>query len=111
MPFHRNVFFDGAFFASSRSRIPVQDAEACLFKKEVGHVVVKAMLWIRCTVPPVMGIRIDGLTDQVAFPDRPSPKQYIPLVWTRDPLHNQIVFRSSGCGKGSRLGMIPNWTG
>ena len=47
MPFPRNVFFDGAFFASSRSRIPVQDAEACLFKKEVGHVVVKAMLWIR----------------------------------------------------------------
>ena len=32
VPFHRNVFFDGAFFASSRSRIPVQNAEACLLK-------------------------------------------------------------------------------
>ena len=30
VPFHRNVFFDGAFFASSR--IPVQNAEACLLK-------------------------------------------------------------------------------
>ena len=59
VPFHRNVFFDGAFFASSRSRIPVQNAAACLLKKTVGHVVVKAILWIRLTVPPVMGIRID----------------------------------------------------
>ena len=32
VPFPRNVFPDGAFFASSRSRIPVQNAEACLLK-------------------------------------------------------------------------------
>ena len=31
-PFLRNVFFDGAFFAPSRSRNPVQNAEACLLK-------------------------------------------------------------------------------
>ena len=50
-------------------------------------------------MPPVMGIRIDGLTDQVAFPDRPSPKQYIHLVWTRDPLQNQRVYPRQGAAR------------
>ena len=43
--FLRDVFFDGAFFASSRSRVPVQNAEECLLKKLVGHIVVSAILW------------------------------------------------------------------
>ena len=46
VPFPRDVFFDGAFFASSRSRVPVQNAEACLLKQLVWHVVVRAILWI-----------------------------------------------------------------
>ena len=32
VPFPRNVFFNGTFSASSRSRIPAQDAEACLLE-------------------------------------------------------------------------------
>ena len=32
VPFPRNVFFNGTFSASSRSRIPAQDAEASLHK-------------------------------------------------------------------------------
>ena len=32
VPFPRNVFFNGTFCASSRSRIPAQDAEACLLE-------------------------------------------------------------------------------
>ena len=46
VPFHRDVVFDGAFFASSRSSVPVQNAEACLLKQTVGHIVDKAILWI-----------------------------------------------------------------
>ena len=46
VPLPRDVFFDGAFFASSKSRAPVQNAEACLLKQPVGHIVVKAILWI-----------------------------------------------------------------
>ena len=30
--FPRNVFFNGTFCASSRSRIPAQDAEACVLE-------------------------------------------------------------------------------
>ena len=33
VPFPRNVFFDGAFFSSPRSMIPVQNAEACSSKR------------------------------------------------------------------------------
>ena len=44
VPFHRNVFFNGTFSASSRSRIPAQYAEACLLKQTVGHVVVETVL-------------------------------------------------------------------
>ena len=46
VPFLRDVLFDGAFFASSSSRVPVQNAEACLLKQMVGHIVDKAILWI-----------------------------------------------------------------
>ena len=46
VPFLRDVFFGGAFFASSRSRVPVQNAEACLLKQPDGHIVVEAILWI-----------------------------------------------------------------
>ena len=46
VPFHRDVFFDGTFFASSRSRIPAQNAEARLLTQATRHVVVKAILWI-----------------------------------------------------------------
>ena len=46
VPFLRDVLFDGAFFASSRSSVPVQNAEACLLKQMVGHIVDKAILWI-----------------------------------------------------------------
>ena len=40
----RNVFFDGTFSASSRSRDPARDAEPCLLEKTLGHAVVEAML-------------------------------------------------------------------
>ena len=46
VPFPRDVVFDGAFFASSRSRVPVQNAEACLLKQTDGHIVDNAILWI-----------------------------------------------------------------
>ena len=32
VPFHRNVFVSGTCSASSRSRVPTQDAEACLLE-------------------------------------------------------------------------------
>ena len=32
VPFPRNVFFDGTFSAASRSRVPAQNAEACLLE-------------------------------------------------------------------------------
>ena len=32
VPFHRNVFFDGTFSASSTSRVPAQDAGAYLLE-------------------------------------------------------------------------------
>ena len=47
VPFARNVFFDGTFSASSRSRIPAQHVEACLLKQTVGHVVVETVLKLR----------------------------------------------------------------
>ena len=44
VPFHRNVFFNGTVPASSTSRFPAQDAEACLLEETVGHAVVEAIL-------------------------------------------------------------------
>ena len=54
VPFLRNVFFNGTFCASSRSRIPAQDVEACLLKQMVGHV-VETMLRLGGEVSSVMG--------------------------------------------------------
>ena len=59
-----------------------------------------------------MGITMDKLgttfNDQVLKLDRPSPKQFHHLVWTRHLLHNQTVFRRQGaevksCGQNSKL--------
>ena len=44
VPFACNVLFNGTFSASSRSRVPAQDAEACLLEKTVWHAVVEAIL-------------------------------------------------------------------
>ena len=43
VPCLRDVFFDGTFFASSRSRIPSHNVEARLFTQAIRHVVVKAI--------------------------------------------------------------------
>ena len=44
VPVQRTVFFDGSFSASSKSRVPAQDAGACLLKQTVGHAVVETIL-------------------------------------------------------------------
>ena len=41
VPFLRDVLFDGAFFASSSSRVPAQNAEACLLKQWLGTSLIK----------------------------------------------------------------------
>ena len=46
VPFFRGVFLHDTFFASSKSRIPAQSAEARLLAQAIRHVVGKAKCWI-----------------------------------------------------------------
>ena len=47
--------------ASSRSRIPAEDAEACLLEQTVGHAVVEAVLKLGRKVTSVKGIAQDWI--------------------------------------------------
>ena len=42
--FHRFLPFDSSFFSTSRSWVPVMNAEPSLFGQSVGHLIVKFIL-------------------------------------------------------------------
>ena len=46
VPFPRNVLLDGTFFSTSRSWIPVVDAESFLHRRTIRHVVVETVFRI-----------------------------------------------------------------
>ena len=55
-----NVFFNDPFSASSRSRIPAQDAYTRLLKLTVGHAVVETVFWLGRKMSSLQGLAIDG---------------------------------------------------
>ena len=96
VPFPRNVFFNGTFSASSKSRIPGQDAYTHLLELTVGHAVVD-----EACEKSVSGHGHHGKLN--SFPSSITASYGLDvLVVTRERIS------SSGRGKATRLGTIPH---
>ena len=50
VPLPRSVLFDGSFFSTPRSWVPIINTEPPLFGQSVGHVVLEVVLTVICRV-------------------------------------------------------------